>query len=157
MSKTPNAPENITVEFLHANGEHIRLGDLGSDFLSSLGLGLGDGVRPFRVAIERRESKAGNAYYEYSQNGVPFPDGLSTYVRVEGAIVPLGRVHPSNNGYPTRDGGTEVIVGGVVYKVTVYLTESKTPYFVKVVAHKKPEGGLNSLKAQRAPRGGSII
>ena len=88
---------------------------------------------------------------------MPFPDGFSTYIRVEGAIVPLGRIHPSQNGYPTREGTTEVIVGGVVYKVTVYLTEAKTPFYVKLIAHKKPEAGAGIVRAQRAPRGGTIL
>ncbi len=81
-----------------------------------------------------------------------------TFIRVEGAVVPMGKTHPSKKGYPTREGVANVIVGGVVYKVTAYITEGKSPFYVKVVAHKKPEASGEGLKkAQKKPRGGSII
>lgn len=157
MSKTPKAPETITLEFLRSSGEPIHLLDLGPDFLTSVGVDPHDASRPFRVAIERKQSKVGNAYYEYSQNSVPLPDGLSTYVRLEGAIVPMGKTRPSKNGFPTREGVAEIVVGGVVYKVIVYITEGKAPYFLRVVAHKKPDTTGNIAKAQAAPKGGTIL
>ncbi|MBU0899403.1 hypothetical protein KKB54_01090 [bacterium] len=155
-TKTPLAPSQIAVEFLNPQGQPLNISDLGSEFMNANGIDLSVGNRPFQIAIEKRDSKAGNSFYEYSQNGVPFPDRLSTFIRVEGAIVPFGRIHPSHNGYPTREGTTQVIIGGVLYKVTVYLTEAKTPYFVKVIAHKKPESS-GITKAQLSPRGGKIV
>jgi hypothetical protein len=130
--------------------------DLDAQFLSSNGIVAPHPYVPFRVAIERKTSKAGNAFYEYSQNSVPLPDGLATYLKLEGAIVPMGQTRPSNSGYPT-EGSAQIVVGGVIYLVTAYVTESRSPYYVKVVAHKLPDKAANIAKAQRAPRGGTII
>lgn len=44
-----------------------------------------------------------------------------------------------------------------MYKVTVYLTESRSPYYVKVVAHKKPDSSASAPRAQAAPRGGKLL
>ncbi|MFN8176411.1 MAG: hypothetical protein U0167_00630 [bacterium] len=158
MSRTPNAPDKITVEFLDSSLASIHLIDLGPDFLHANGIDNVTPDRPFKVAVERKTSKAGNAYYEYSQNGVPLPTGLATFLRVEGAVVPFGKARPSKSGHPTKEGMTEIVVGGVLYKVIAYLTEGKTPFYVKVVAHKKPSTPDESLrKAQMSPRGGEII
>lgn len=153
---TANAPEKITVEFLQANGEPVKLGDLGSAFMAANGIPAGNAVLPFRVGIHKKQSQAGNAFYDYTQNSVPLPDGLNTFIRVEGTIIPMGRTRPSKAGYPTKEGEAQAIVGGIVYSITVYLTESKAPYYVKVVAHKTPDRSANAKKAQAAPRGGKI-
>lgn len=157
MGNQSTAPSQILVEFIRASGEEVRLIDLGTAFSSTFNVGQNNPNKPFRIAVTRRSSKAGNAFYDYAQNGVPLPDGLATYIRVEGAIVPMGKIRPSQKGYPTREGTTQIIVGGVVYKVTAYLTESRNPYFVKVIAHKQPNGEANVKRAQNAPRGGTII
>jgi hypothetical protein len=104
-----------------------------------------------------KESKAGNAYYEYSQTGVPLPDGLSTYLRLEKVVIPMGRIRPSQAGHPTREGLAEIVVGAAVYKVTAYLTEGNQPFYVKVIAHKKPRSPQTKPKSRVAPRGGRII
>ncbi|MEK7466241.1 MAG: hypothetical protein AAB074_02400 [Planctomycetota bacterium] len=157
MPKQSAAPESITVEFLRADGSPVRLVDLGTAFLTSTGLASSNIQRPFRVAVEIKESKAGNAFYDYAQNGVPLPDGLATFIRIEGAIIPMSKTRPSQKGYPTREGQTDIIVGGLVYKVTAYLTEGRSPYWIKVLAHKKPDTSANIAKAQIAPRGGRIL
>jgi hypothetical protein len=157
MGNTDKAPECVTVEFLHASGEPVRLGDLGGAFLTANRIDPTVGAIPFRVAVAKKRSHAGNAFYDYAQNGIPFPDGLSTFVRVEGAVIPLGRIRPSQKGYPTREGTAQVVVGGMLYTVTAYLTESRSPFFVKVIAHKTPDRKGNISKAQFAPRGGHII
>lgn len=157
MGNTDGAPDHVTVEFLQAGGEPVRLADLGAEFMSANGIPPGNAALPFRVAVEKKRSKAGNAFYDYAQNGVPLPDGLSTFVRVEGTIVPMGRTRPSQKGYPTREGNAQVIVGGLVYTLTVYLTEGRTPFYVKVLAHKTPDRTGNITKAQLAPRGGRIV
>lgn len=157
MGNQNNAPDHILVEFIRASGEEIRLIDLGADFLSTYGIDLNNLNKPFRIAVAKKSSKAGNAFYDYSQNAVPLPDGLASFIRVEGAIVPMGKIRPSQKGYPTREGTTQIIVGGMVYKVTAYLTESRSPYYVKVIAHKQPEREANIRKAQNAPRGGRIV
>jgi len=155
-TKTPSAPSHILVEFLNPQGQPLNILDLGSDFMTANAIDLSYGNQPLQIEIEKHVSKVGNAFYEYSQNGVPFPDEFSTFVRVEGTIVPFGRIHPSKNGYPTREGSTQAIIGGVLYKVTVYLTETKTPYYIKVIAHKKPES-TGITKAQLSPRGGRMV
>lgn len=157
MGKTDRAPDHVTVEFLQAGGGPVRLADLGPEFMAANGILPGKAASAFRVAVEKKQSKAGNAFYDYAQNGVPLPDGLSTFVRVEGTIVPMGRTRPSQKGYPTREGNAQVIVGGVVYTLTAYLTEGRTPFYIKVHAHKTPDRGANITKAQRAPRGGRIV
>ena len=158
MSAYSDAPDQIVVDFLGSNGTPLRLLDLGAEFLSSINvIDRRQAERPFRVAVEKKRSKAGNAYYEYSQNSIPLPDGLSTLVRVEGVVIPMGRIHPSNNGYPTREGITQIMVGSVLYKITAYITEGKNPYYAKVIAHKMPDSQAALGKARSAPRGGQII
>lgn len=157
MSDRDSFPDSITLEFLNASGQPVRLMDLGPAFLQGNGLPATDTVSPFRIAILKRCSKAGNAFYDYSQNAVPLPDGLSTYLRVEGVVIPMGRIRPSQSGHPTRDGSAQIVIGGVVYTVTAYLTEGRTPFYVKVIAHRTPERRGSIAKAQLAPKGGRII
>ncbi|MCX6539116.1 MAG: hypothetical protein NT151_09320 [Acidobacteria bacterium] len=145
------------LEFLRSTGEQVRLLDLGAEFSTQQGVPTDRLSGPFRISIGRRQSKAGNAFYEYSQNNLPLPDGLSTWLRIEGVVVPMGRIRPSQKGHPTREGAARIVVGGVLYVVTAYLTESKTPYWVKVLAHKVPDSSAALKKAQSAPRGGSIV
>ena len=151
------APDHITVEFLHASGTPVRLMDLGPTFLEANGIAAATAALPFRVAVARKSSQAGNAFYDYAQNSVPLPDGLSTFIRVEGTIVPLGRIRPSQKGYPTREGSSQIIVVGILYTVTVYLTESRSPFYVKVIAHKTPDRKGSITKAQHSARGGRIL
>src|SRR5262249_33241345 len=150
---TVDAPDSILVEFVDSSGAPIRLRDLGVEFLSANGIALERGPDPFRIAVNQKKSKAGNAYYEDTPNSVPLPDGLSTPVRVAGGLVPLGRIRPSKKGHPTREGTTEVLIGDSLYLVTVYLTEGRAPYYVKVIAHKKPDSSKSLAKARAKPIG----
>lgn len=152
-----NAPNSIRLEFLNSNGEPVRLIDLGSQFLDQMSVPPSKFSAPFQVHVEKKESKAGNDYYDYSQNSVPLPDGLNTFLRLEGSVIPMGKTHPSKNGFPTREGHAQVLVGSTLYKVTAYITEGKSPYWIKVVAHKNPDLNENIKKAQVAPRGGKIV
>lgn len=97
---TPHAPESLVLDFLRSTGEPLQLIDLGADFLAQQGVPTERVSGPFRVAIGRRQSKAGNSFYEYSQNGVPLPDGLSTWLRIDGVVIPMGRIRPSQKGHP---------------------------------------------------------
>jgi len=156
-SKTPNAPDSITLQFLRADGTSIQLRDLGDEFLEANGITSDAADRPFRVLIEKQTSKAGNAFYDYSQNGVTLPDGLRATLAVEGVRLAFGDPRPSKKGYPTREGKADLEIGGVLYEATAYITEAKHPYFVKVHAHKKPDSSKKESKAApRAPRGGRI-
>lgn len=156
--KTNQAPETIILELLDPNLNPIQLLDLGREFLDASRIDALGARRAFRVAIECKQSKAGNPFYDYSQNGVPLPDGSNTYLRLEGIIIPMGRIRPSKtNKHPTREGSAEIVVGGLVYKVTAYLTEGKTPFYIKVIAHKKPNSTSNVAKARQTPKGGTIM
>jgi hypothetical protein len=149
--------DHMTLEFLYSTGEPIRLIDLGTTFLNENHIESSNYSNPFRIAIHTKESRAGNAYYEYSQNGLPLPDGLNTFLKIEGAVIPFGKTRPSKNGYPTREGQTQVLMGNTMYKVTAYITEAKLPFYVKIVAYRKPDSSSNITKAQKAPKGGHII
>ena len=152
------APDSIMLEFLNEDIEPIQLIELGEEFLSYLGINSSEAGKPLKIAIEKKISQAGNAYYEYSQNNMPLPSGLNTYLRLENTIIPMGKTRPSKSSKnPTREGKTEIVVGNKIYKATSYITETKKPYFVKVVAHKKPDTSSNVEKARRAPKGGKII
>ncbi|MBA3708816.1 MAG: hypothetical protein H0W83_08375 [Planctomycetes bacterium] len=150
-------PDQITLEFYRSNGDVARLIDMGLEFLKANAIDPSRHNNPFRVGIEKRPSKAGNMYFEYSQNALPLPDGLNTFIKIEGTVIPMGSTRPSGKGYPTREGQTTILVGSTVYMVTAYLTEGKVGYYVKVHAHKKPSASKSMLKAQMAPKGGSIL
>ncbi len=157
MNTPQQPPGQIMVEFLSSSGEPLRLIDLGADFVSSSGAGTENAEKPFRVALFKQRSKKGNAFYDYSQNALPLPDGLSTFVRVDGTIVPMGKIRPSQKGYPTREGTAQLLVGGLLYTVTVYLTESRSPFYVKVIAHKTPNRKRAEVRGQNAPKGGALL
>jgi len=152
-----DAPAEIVLEFIRSSGEPVRLLDLGSDFLDENQITSPNHSKPYRIAIAKKLSKAGNSYYEYSQNGLPLPDGLNTYLRVDGTVLPFGKTRASKTGHPTREGQAKILLSGTLYKVTAYITEAKFPFYVKVVAHKNPNTSENVLKAQKSPRGGRIV
>jgi hypothetical protein len=111
----------------------------------------------FRIGIHKQISQSGNAYYDYSQNGIPFPDGLSTLIKVQESIVPLGKISKSNKGNNQRVGTTNILIGGVLYDVTAYLTETKNPYYVKLFAKKISLKKVKELKVAYSPKGGAFI
>lgn len=150
-------PATIMAEFLRPDGSPLLLGELGAEFMELNGVGLDRRLAPFRVAIRQKTSKAGNFFYEYSQNAIPFPTGFDTLVRVEHQIIPLGRLHQSEKGNPTREGNLEIPINGTIYRIVVYLTSSKMPFFVRIVAHKKPNASQSGKKLQAVPKGGSLI
>lgn len=87
MAKKDTAPEQIVLEYLRANGEVISKIDLGAKYLSDNNIEMARSGEPFRIGISKQMSKAGNAFYDYSQNAIPLPDGLSTFIRIEGVII----------------------------------------------------------------------
>lgn len=138
MSEWEKAPEFVVVDFLREDIAAVTQADLGEQFLKSLGIETYEKSKPFKVAVEKKLSKAENAYYEFSQNGIPFPDGLGTFLRVEGVIIPMGKVHPSKTSKnPTREGEAIIVIGNQLYNVTAYLTEAKSGFYVKLIALKK--------------------
>ncbi len=150
--------EKLVLEFLYPSGQPIGLLDLGLEFLEKVGVDPTTAERPFQIGIDRKKSKAGNWFYEYSQNSVPLPSGMETYLRLENTLIPMGGVHPAKKtGNPTREGAAEILVGATPYLVKAYMTQGKSPYWVKVVAHKRPDTAKNLAKARATPKGGSIL
>lgn len=83
-------PESLTLEFLNHDMSPVKLASLGHAFLKIFGSGVGSLDRAFRIAIEGKQSKAGNTYYSYSQNGIPLPNGLDTHLKIDGVMIPSG-------------------------------------------------------------------
>lgn len=152
-----NLPEIVTLEFLHSSGDPVRLIDLGTTFLDENDIDSSRFSDTFKIGISQKTSKAGNIFYEYSQNGLPLPDGLNTYLKIHGTVIPFGKTRPSKKGYPTREGQAQCLLGDTMYKITAYLTEARTPFYVRVVLHKKPDNTKKIRKAQKAPKGGYIL
>jgi hypothetical protein len=115
---TAQLPQSLMLEFLRSTCEPVRLLDLSAEFLTQQRVPTEKLPSPFRIAIGRKQSKAGNAFYEYSQNSLPLPDGLSSWLRIEGVVIPMGRIRPSQTGHPTREGTARIVVGGILYVVT---------------------------------------
>ena len=116
---TDKAPEFVTVEFLDASGSPVKLIDLGSSCHSANGITTVDPKIASRVEVSKQKRQAVKRFYDYSQNAVPLPDGLASFIRVEGVVVPMGRIRPSKKGHPTREGNAQVVIGDVGYTVTV--------------------------------------
>jgi len=152
MGNWDKAQDSILVEFLTAAGSAIFNKDFNQTFINELGL---DQSKPFRVGISKKKSKSANAYYDYWQNAIPFPDGLETNFRVQGILINMSKVRPSVNGYPTREGKVNLKIDEDTYEVTVYLTEGKHPYYVKIIAHKMSSVRLG--KPTLKPSGGSFV
>jgi hypothetical protein len=53
-------------------------------------------------------------------------------------------------------GSTKILIGGMLYEVTAYLTETRTPYYVKLIA-KKISKKVNGVKLSNSPKGGAFI
>jgi hypothetical protein len=152
MGNWNTAPDSLLVEFLTSAGSAIYNKDFNQTFINDLAL---DPSKTFRVAISKKQSKTGNAYYDYWQNAIPFPDGLETNLRVQGALIDMGKMRPSVNGHPTREGKITIKIEEDTYEVTVYLTEGKHPYYVKIIAHKMSSIRLG--KPTLKPSGGSFV
>jgi hypothetical protein len=151
VSQYALAPEFVVVDFLREDLSPVTQGNLGNTFLQLLGITSIENEKPFKVAVEKKLSKAENAYYEFSQTKIPLPDGLNTFLRIEGVVIPMGKVHPSKTSKnPTREGEALIVIGNQLYKVTAYLTETKADYYVKLIAHiksssKPPASGTHIL------------
>lgn len=137
MSDWDAAPDSIVIDFLTSAGTPVMLAALGESFLEAMNLKNVPSDKPFRVQVLKKKSTADNAYYDYSQNNVALPDGLQTLIRAEGVVLPMGSTKPSKSGLPTRTGKATIMVGTQQYNVTAYITKSRRPYYIKVVANKK--------------------
>lgn len=152
------APESILAEFFNSSDDPVTLGHFDADFLKENGLETYDKGRPFRISISKQISKAGNAFYDYVHFGIPLPEGLTTLVRIEGVFIPMNQKGVSKGGNPFRSGKADIVIGGILYEARAYISKGKTPYYVKIHAHKKPTFNADALKKGRhRPRGGQIV
>ena len=154
-----SAPEEIILEVLDSGGCNLTYSDLGPEFCEDFGLKARAKKKPFKISMSKKCSKSGgNAYYEYSQQSVPLPDGLSTLLRVNGFLIPMGKQAKSKTGgYLQRMGNIELDLDGEEYRVTAYITKSKSPFYINLAVIKKPNTKNNKNKVIRAPKGGSLI
>lgn len=154
-----SAPKEIILEVLDAGGSNLTYSDMGPEFCEDFGLRAKEKKKPFKVCLSKKSSKGGgNAFYEYSQQSVPLPDGLSTLLRVNGFLIPMGKQAKSKTGgYLQRIGKIDMDLNGEEYSVTAYITKSKIPFYINVAVIKKPNRKNNKNKATRAPKGGSLI
>lgn len=146
---------DVLVEYLRRDGTTMLLADLGIDYLQRLGIALVQAGRPFRVEPEEKTSKKGNTYFEYQQGGIPLPDGLETRIRVGGVELTMGPERQSKSGNPLREGKCVISVGGVAYDVTVYITKTREPYWVKV--HAQKASAHSSTSARTPIIGGRLV
>jgi hypothetical protein len=151
------ATDSICLEFLRSTGEPLKFIDLGADFLRDHNIPAQSYSSQFKISMVPKDSKAGNVYYDFSQSAIPFPDGLATWIRLDGTVIPMGKIRPSKSGHPTREGAANILIGGILYDVTAFLTESKSPFYIKIIAHKVPDRSANIKKAQAAPKGGHFV
>ena len=54
---------SLVAEFFRTTGSEVSLLDLGSEFLTLIGVGLNGSDRAFRIGIAPKKSKAGNDYF----------------------------------------------------------------------------------------------
>ena len=153
MGNYSSMPDSILVEFFHPSGEEVKLIELGKIFLSNLNIGLGSGQKPFNIAVQKRSSSKNNAYYNYVQNAVPLPDGLQTTLKVENVPIPFGEICNSQKSNPQRSGIAYIQLGNAVYEVTAYITQTKNPFYIHVIAKK----AAKILALQTTPKGGVIV
>jgi len=146
-------PSTVVAEFFRSPGEPIFMRELGDQYLEEVDYPPSKRDNPLRIAVEQNISKAGNIYYKYMQNGVPLPTGLDSLVKIEGVFIPLNRSGFSDKQYPFREGNGEIFVGKKIYTAKVYISKTKSPFYIAIVAHKKPDGA-HLLKK---PRGGVFL
>lgn len=152
-----NAPDAIILQFFKATGQPVMLAELGEQFLRENNVEPPPTARQFQIAVERKTSRAQNPYFDYSQTAIPLPDGLDTQLRVEGIKVPMGEVRPSKKGNPTREGYLELSLGDAIFKITAYLTKTRSGYFAKLTGVQE-RGSRSSTPANdyTGARGGRL-
>ena len=140
-----DAPMSISIEFVSPGGRAITYGDLGDEFQKQ-NIWARTDSEPFRINIDRQTSAKGNYYYSWDLNGVQFPDGFSTCVRIEGVTIPPGVLAESKRGNQMRQDKGEIQLNGIPYMAAVTIVKGRRPYWVKVVVHKKPNPGSRKKK-----------
>lgn len=146
--------ESILVEFMNENLQPVALKELGASFLINNNIEEAKYEAPFRVKVQKTESKSGNPYYAYEHHSVPLPTGLDTNVKVENVYIPLIN-EKSKQGNQMKTGKADIIMNGEIYTVKVYISKTTNPYFINIVAHKKPQKAKKPLDLR--PKGGSIF
>jgi hypothetical protein len=142
------------VGFLHPLGTAVMIGELDSDFLSSASLGPSSWERPLRVELEPKLSKRGNTFFDYEQV-LPLPDGLDTFVSINGATLDAGSIGTSQRGNPTRKHVGTVDIAGKAYDVTCFVTAAKKGCWVKV--HAQVASARGATTRAESPKGGRLV
>ncbi len=133
-------PDSITVEFLHPNGEPIKCKELSKEFIAEFKIPTTSEDKPFQIIVKKKYAKqTGNLYYDGSLDCIPFPDGLDTLIKIEGTPIPMSKIHQSGSGNNQRKGEQHLQLTSFTYEATIFLTQSKSPFFIKVHAHKSPD------------------
>lgn len=147
----------LYLEILNKSGIPIKYADLGEKFLEDNNL---EGLKinnDIKIRLDEQESKAGNIYYTFSQNGLPLPDGLDTIFKINDILLPLSPTKPSKKGYHASACKKVINFNNVDYIADIYISKSMMPYYIKVHLHKKPDTTEAIRKAQMKPKGGSFI
>ena len=146
-------PAAIVAEFFISPGDPVRMVDLGLNCLEEVGYPLSKSDNTLKIALEQKLSNAGNIYYQYVQNAVPLPSGLASLIKIEGFFIPLNKSGFSEKQYPFREGKAEIFVGKQSYIANLYISKTKSPYYIKILVHKKPDRS----QALTKPRGGAFL
>lgn len=104
--------------FQHPSGEVVTWGEFDPGFLRASGIGPISWDQPMRVELLEQQSKLGNIYFSYEQNGLPLPDGMETEICLDGVRLQAGQVGQSKRGNPTRCYLGTLLIGGLAYEVT---------------------------------------
>ena len=134
---------SLEIQFNTPNGRPIPASELGEAFVTAQP-SKGPPEEAAVVKVEPQESKTGNMYYAWDLNGNSLPDGFATQLVVNGTPLKAGVVSESKTGNQMRQDEGEISITGIVYKASGLIVRTRRPYWVKVVAHKKPGRGRRS-------------
>lgn len=154
MSDPVHPPAAPVVGFVHPGGNPVLIGELDADFLSKASLGPSSWERPLRAELEPKLSKRGNTFFDYQQV-LPLPDGLDTFVSVDGTRLSASAIHESQRGNPTRNHTGTVTIAGKGYDVTCFITASKKGWWVKV--HAQLASSRRATTPAELPKGGRLV
>ena len=98
----------------------------------------------------RPSEQSRHTFFDHSQNGLPLPDGLDSKLVLHSVELPWDPVHASKAGHSTRSASAVIVLDGSKYVAKAYISQGKSPFWIKVVAHKQ-------LSTTGKPRGGRLV
>ncbi len=141
------------LSFHHPSGEAVTWGEFDPAFLKINKIGPSSWDQPVRVQLVAQQSKRGNTYFCYEQGELPLPDGLETELHLDATPLEANQVGQSKRGNATRRYSGTFLIGGIPYEVVGYVTESRSPYWVKVHVQKLAKGWGSAGQ----PHGGRFV